>query len=216
LTLSILDNKDRELEINATDDLPIEMFIPRDINVPIPMFVEENMTQVIPPQRGTWRYSRQFFIYYVNITQVNPNLTISVHLELKPVSRNISYFVIYRLDQIPAYNSTDKLFDGSAMLCDEILTEEINYYTFYIDNIKTVGHKSLFFGVRELKEEDICSIDELSSITDEPYGFLFDYFIRIYSSGCYYLNQLGFWKSDGMKVKPLVHFYDLIKLVVLI
>ena len=51
---------------------PSKCLFQRDINVPIPMFVEENMTQVIPPQRGTWRYSRQFFIYYVNITQVNP------------------------------------------------------------------------------------------------------------------------------------------------
>ncbi len=216
MTFSILDDEDHELEINATDDSPIEMFIPRDINVPIPTFLGESMTHVIPPESGTSRYNRQFFIYYVNITQINPNLTVSIHFELKPVSRNISYFMIYKLDEIPAYNSTDKLFDGSAMLCGETLDNETDYYTFYIDNLKTAGHKSLFLGIRESEENDNCSIDELSSITDEPYGFLDNYFIRIYSSGCYYLNQIGFWKSDGMKVNPLVHFYDLIKLVVLI
>jgi hypothetical protein len=200
LTLSVLNNKDEELKINTTNDLPIEMFIPRDVNLPIPIFKEENMTTVIPPRRGTFKINRQFFIHYVNITQVNPNLTVSIHFELKPMERNISYFIIYKFDQVPAYNSTHQSFNESKMFCHENLTDEMNYYKYYIDNVKTEGYKSLFIGIRELGEKDKCSIDVLPQITDQPYGFLKNYFVRIYSSGCYYLNKRGYWTSDGMKV----------------
>jgi hypothetical protein len=77
----------------------------------------------------------------------------------------------------------------------------MGYYSHYVDNIKTAGHKSLFLGIRELEEKDECSRNSLPKITDQPYRFLSNYSIRIYSSGCYYLDDKGRWKSDGMKVK---------------
>jgi len=63
------------------------MSIPRDINSPIPSFIRKNMTIIIPPERGTYKVNRQYFIYCINITQINPNLTISIHFELKPFDR---------------------------------------------------------------------------------------------------------------------------------
>jgi len=95
------------------------MFIPRDINLPIPSFIKKNMTSVIPPEHGTYKVNRQFFIYYINITQINPNLTISIHFELKPFDREISYGIIYKLDNVPAYNSTHISIDGWEMFCHE-------------------------------------------------------------------------------------------------
>jgi hypothetical protein len=117
LTLSILDNQDKELQINTTNDFPIEMFIPRDINLPIPIFFEKNMTEIVPPKQGTFEINRQFFISFINITQNNPNLTISIHLDLKPSNNETSYAIIYKLDHVPAYNSTDISIDGSTMFC---------------------------------------------------------------------------------------------------
>ena len=117
--MSILDDNVEEVQINATDNAPIEMFIPRDINLPIPVFIEQELEDIIPPKRGTWKTNRQFFIYYVNITQINPNVTVSIHLELQPVNREISYGIIYGIDRVPAYNSTDHSIDGSAMFCSK-------------------------------------------------------------------------------------------------
>jgi len=82
----------------------------------------------------------------------------------------------------------------------------MDYYKYYVDNIKTAGHKSLFVGIRELGENEICLINSLPEITDQPYGFLSNYSVRIYSSGCYYLDEKGRWKSNGMKVKIIFLF----------
>lgn len=121
MTLSILDKDDREIQVNATMESPIEMFIPRDVNLPIPPFIEQDMTTTIAPKKGSAKYNRQFFISYVNIAQKNPNLTISVHLNLRPINKQISYVMIYAFDRVPAYNSTDQSFDGWAMFCFDSL-----------------------------------------------------------------------------------------------
>jgi hypothetical protein len=99
------------------------MFIPRDINLPIPIFLKQNVTFVVPPKRGTFKVNRQFFIYYVNLTQTNPNITVSVHFELKPENRKISYAIIYKFETMPAYNSTHKSIDGSIIFCYQSLSE---------------------------------------------------------------------------------------------
>ncbi len=77
------------------------------------------MTQEISPIRGTSKINRQFFIYYINITQTNPDLTTSVHLELKPLNKTNSYVIIYKFDEAPVYNSTHTSIDGSTMFCSE-------------------------------------------------------------------------------------------------
>ena len=79
----------------------------------------------------------------------------------------------------------------------------MDYYRYYIDNNKTAGFQSLYLGIRELKEKEECNDDVLPVITDAPYAFSSNFSMRLYSSGCYYLDRQGFWKSDGMKVKTL-------------
>lgn len=81
------------------------------------------------------------------------------------------------------------------------LVDDTDYHSFYVDNEKTAGHKGLFVGIRELDEQEICSMNSLPKIKDNPYRFLNNYLIRIYSSGCYYLDHKRRWKSNGMKVK---------------
>jgi hypothetical protein len=82
----------------------------------------------------------------------------------------------------------------------------MDYYTYYVDNNKIAGHESFFVGIRELEKKEICSKDSLPEITNQPYRFLNNYFVRVYSSGCYYLDNKGRWKSNGMIVKLLFLF----------
>jgi hypothetical protein len=102
------------------------MFIPRDVNLPIPPFIEQNISTFVPPKRGTFKVNRQFFIYLINIKPLNPNITISMHFELKPVDPKISYMIIYKFNTVPAYNSTAVSIDGSEMFCSESLWKIFN------------------------------------------------------------------------------------------
>ncbi len=84
-------------------------------------------------------------------------------------------------------------------------------YTYFIDNQQTSGHQSIVFGLRELNSTeiiDLCSITSINSnppITNQRLNFTSDYELRIYTSGCYYLDTNNNWQSDGLRVR-LVFF----------
>jgi hypothetical protein len=90
------------------------------------------------------------------------------------------------------------------------LTNE-SIYTYFIDNQQTSGHQSIVFGLRELNSTetiDVCSITSINSnapITNEQLNFTSNYELRIYTSGCYYLDTNNNWQSDGLEVS-LVFF----------
>jgi hypothetical protein len=90
------------------------------------------------------------------------------------------------------------------------LTSE-NIYTYFIDNQQTSGHQSIVFGLRELNSTeivDVCSNTSINSnppITNERLNFTSNYELRIYTSGCYYLDTNNNWQSDGLEVS-LVFF----------
>ncbi len=86
-------------------------------------------------------------------------------------------------------------------------------YTYFIDNQKTVGHQSVIVGLRELNSSemiDFCSNSPITSppITNERFNFTSNYEIRIYTSGCYYLDTNNNWQSDGLIVGSLTNHYQ--------
>jgi hypothetical protein len=92
------------------------------------------------------------------------------------------------------------------------LTNE-SIYTFFIDNQKTVGHQSVIVGLRELNLTEMTHVCSNSSITQPPitndhFNFTSDYELRIYTSGCYYLDVNNNWQSDGLVVGPLTNHYE--------
>jgi hypothetical protein len=85
------------------------------------------------------------------------------------------------------------------------LTSE-SIYTYFIDNQQTSSHQSIIFGLRELNSTetvDVCSITSINSnppITNQRLNFTSNYELRIYTSGCYYLDTNNNWQSDGLVV----------------
>jgi hypothetical protein len=76
---------------------------------------------------------------------------------------------------------------------------------YYIDNKQISIHQSIIFGLRELTSqefEEICVNNSTKnlSIINKDSNFTSDYYLRIYSSGCYYLDQFNNWQSDGLLV----------------
>ncbi|CAF4409745.1 unnamed protein product, partial [Adineta steineri] len=52
------------------------------------------------------------------------------------------------------------------------------------------------------------SINTSLPITDESINFTSNYELRIYTSGCYYLDENNSWKSDGLIVGSLTNHYE--------
>jgi hypothetical protein len=69
----------------------------------------------------------------------------------------------------------------------------------------------MIYGLRELTSiefEDIClnNFKDKFSIENSNSHFTSNYQIRIYTSGCYYLDQFNNWQSDGLIVCFISYF----------
>jgi hypothetical protein len=112
-----------------------------------------------------------------------------VHFEIHPLESNLSYLFIYKFDQLPLLNSSINQIDGWRLFCPSNLTNE-SLYTYFIDNNRTSGHRSIVFGLRELTSFE-CSNNSMDNppITNNRFNFTSDYELQIYTSGCYYLDK---------------------------
>ncbi|CAF4451521.1 unnamed protein product, partial [Adineta steineri] len=54
---------------------------------------------------------------------------------------------------------------------------------------------------------DVCSNSSITylPITNERFNFTSNYQLRIYTSGCYYIDNNNQWKSEGLIVGPLTN-----------
>lgn len=77
-------------------------------------------------------------------------------------------------------------------------------HTHFLDNQRTMTRQSLIFGLRELNSTEDCFNQSISQppISDEPFHFSANYELRVFTSGCYYLDEDNKWQSDGLVVGP--------------
>ena len=202
VSLTIFDKYgENEVGIETNLSQPIEWIIPHDPNLILPPMAFQNVTTI--------SHHQLFHLHYVNITS---RLSISVHLEIRPLNRSIGYLLIYKFDQIPQLNSSINQIDGWTLLCPLNLSNE-SIYTYFIGNQQTLDHRSLVFGLRELNSTELDNICLNSSIKyppviDQQYNFTLDYELRVYTSGCYYLDSNSQWQSDQVQVGPLTNHYQ--------
>ena len=183
ISFSLFDSNGNEISL----DYSIEIFIPRDPNRILPPMIVQNVT------------SRQqlFNFHYVNITTI---LSISVHIEIEPLNSSVGYLLIYKFDKIPKLNQSIYQIDGWTVFCPS------NFHSFFFDNEQTRNHESLVFGLRELNSSEIhlyClnnNSQMTPPITNERFNFTSNYGLRVYSSGCYFLDENNQWNDRGLRV----------------
>ena len=179
ISFSLFNSNGNEISL----DYPIEIFIPRDPNRILPPMILQNVT-----------FRQELFdFHYVNITTV---LSISVHIEIESLNSSVGYLLIYKFDKIPQLNEID----GWSILCPK------DFHSFFIDNEQTRNHKSLVFGLRELNSSEILlyclnNNPQLNPpITNERFNFTSNYKLRVYSSGCYFLDENNEWNDRRLRV----------------
>lgn len=192
ITFSILDGNGRE---QFLIDHPYRFLIPRDPTMTPPALVSQNVTSL-----NTTPHHLLFHFHSISINQTK-NLTNSIHIEIQPFNDRIAYFFIARFDRLPQMNDNHRW----TFLCPTLLTRD-QIYRIHFDNRQTQDHHSLIFGLRELNQTEFdnhcsnLSINASQPQFNQPFHFLFNYALRVYSSGCYYLDQNNQWQSDGLIV----------------
>ena len=198
LSFSILDGDGNEVSIRADPSQPIEIIIPRDENLLLPPMILQNVTAL-----SLVAHAQTFNLHFVNLS--TQAASFSMHLQLRPLTGNLSYLLIYKFDQSPRLNSSISDMDGWSLLCSSSL------YTHFLNNQQTNGHQSIIFGVRQLNSTEVdhwCSNPSTHlnpPRSDQPFRFTDNYELRLYTSGCFYLDADHRWRSDGLQVGPLTN-----------
>ena len=203
LLVTFVDEYGNEVQVNTTAGKPIEFFIPRDINLVVSPMIMQNVSSLIVDSLIN---NRQFNLHFINITQSNSNITISIHFEMHSLDDTLGYMLIYKFDDIPQLNNSINQIDGWSILCPQNRSTD-NLLTYFIDNEKTPGHESTIFGVRELNSTEFQMYCVNTStnilITDRVFNFSSNYEVRIFTSGCYYLDSDNNWQSNGVSVSNI-------------
>lgn len=110
ISLTVLDENGMERSIQASENEPIEFFIPREPNLIFP---------AMTPQNATSKSSEEPFLVDLNQFLVNRNLTVSLHFEIRPDDTSLGYLFIYRFDKQPKWNSGKYEMDGWVLFCPE-------------------------------------------------------------------------------------------------
>ncbi|CAF3648646.1 unnamed protein product [Rotaria socialis] len=204
ISLSVLNRDGSVIPIRNNTEDPIEFIIPRDSNFRVPTMNLQNVTSAKNSE------NQNFYLHYVNITQANKNLSMSLHFEMRPLDKDLAYLFIYRFDRPPQLNTLVDHTDGSALWCTLDLAKN-GYYSLFIDNHRTAEHHSVVFGLRELNStetEQYCqyySVNNGLPLSDRAFNFTANYEIRVYQSGCFYLDSNNNWQSDGLSVSMQIN-----------
>ena len=204
ISLTIVDQNGNDISLKTDANNPMTIMIPRDPNLSIPPMILQDVISLNSTQNN-----QSFHYHYINITSA---FSISAHIEFRPLNVNLSYLFIFKLDNLPQWNQ----FDGWTIFTPSHLTTE-NTYRYFVDNQQTANHRSILFGIRELNSTEILHFGAKSSlkslpIIDRKLNFTSNYELRLYTSGCYYLDENNNWKSDHMLVRKS-SFIFLFKLI---
>jgi hypothetical protein len=178
----------------------VEIIIPRDPSFRLPPMFQHNVTSMTNDSLD----HRLFKLRSIDFDPTSSPL-FGLHLEVHPLSINLSYLMIYRFDRSPVLNSFLSQVDGWSLFCRPSTNESV--YTHFFANNQTFGHHSLIFGLRQLNSTEIiesCSTSIVGPpLTDQRFHFTSNYERRLYTSSCYYFDEKSEeWKSDGLTVGP--------------
>ena len=111
VSLSLLDKDGNEVRMNASVDEPIMFFIPRDSSLILPVMELQNVTLKNTEQA--------FHLNVISLSQfvINSNLTVSLHFEIRPSEKDLSYLFIYKFDGTPQLNSLKNDIDDWYLFC---------------------------------------------------------------------------------------------------
>jgi hypothetical protein len=105
ISLSLLDQDGNDLTLHTT----VELVIPRDPTLIIPPMFLQNATS-LPASP----HHQLFNLHHVDLSGMSD---VSVHLELHPLSINLSYLLIYRFDRSPVLETSVQQIDGWTLFC---------------------------------------------------------------------------------------------------
>jgi hypothetical protein len=188
-SLVFLDEQLNEMRWNDSR----EFFIFRDPTFDLPPLIEQNVTANPTSDK------QDFF----DLSHLNDNLIYSIHLELSTQDTNLFYLIVYQFNSRSLIKDL-KLIDGWKTFCSNGTSSN---FTLMIASFPRSQFHSILFAIRQLNRGetiDLCLHQSPPTSFANARSFSSNYFLRVYLSGCFYLDNHQRWKSHELiEVGPL-------------
>lgn len=113
VSLALFDENGHEITFETDTSNPIEIIIPRDPNLRLPAMARQNVTP-----NNTNLTTKLFNLHAVTLKSLdNPNLNVSLHIEIQPMNITLAYLFIFKYDSAPVLNSSTNRTDGWTIFC---------------------------------------------------------------------------------------------------
>ena len=219
VSYSLYDENSNEIEVN-NQTKPIEFWISRDKSVPIEEFklidaVNASMINISAPDSLSLLHGSQlingFLVNGFNLSGSNA----SIHIQIKPVKRSLSYLTLLKFGDNPILNEKNAYYDILNLFCPNDLIHEQNdsFYLIFANMVSVNALQGYVgFSVIEINSSRLdCQNKTNNRVTtlieaiknqtsSNQRSFSNNYWLRIYSSGCYYINSSNIWTSYGMEI----------------
>ena len=187
LEFSIYDEQQTEIIVKNQDN---------SINIWIPKNVQDNSFELINVTLNSSNGGQFINGMYVNGFNLN-GANQSIHIQLKPNNFNISYLVLVKFGE----NPTLKSYDLSNIFCPQDLNAADNVYLTFANISRVNGYKGYVgYSILELNSTN-CFNKSLYSIQNLNGSFSDNFWLRVFTSGCYYMDTItNKWSSYGMEI----------------
>ncbi|CAF3839178.1 unnamed protein product [Rotaria sp. Silwood1] len=189
--LKIFEIDENKLFVTLSLSESIEIIIPRDKNLQLPTIILQNVTNLTNNET-------YFHFNYFNITH-HMNLSTSLHVEIQPNNKNLAYFTIIYFDNVS--NLDINQIDEWKLFCPH--DNEKDPYSLFFNNTRIKNHHMVVLGIREVDTKSYCFDKNLTFpwlYDQKKVHFTDDYSLRVFMSGCYYLDENNEWRADNLIV----------------
>ena len=116
ISFSILDRNGNELSFPTLSNNSYRFVIPRDVNLILPPMTLQNVTSM-----NSTPHHLLFNLHYVDLSQLN-GISVSIHIEMKPLNSSLAYLLVYKFDSSPVLNSSMSQIDHWSLFCPSKLS----------------------------------------------------------------------------------------------
>ena len=219
LSYTLYDEFNQEIAV-SNQVKPIEFWISRDTNVAIEPFklinaVNASLINISSSDAISLLHGSQLINgFLVNGFNMSGGVNASIHIQLKPVNKSLSYLTLLKFGDNPSLQTNNKNYDVLNLFCPSDLVNEQNdsFYLIFANMSSVNGYKGYVgFSIIEIDTSQLdCHnksnnpVDKLINLTQNQTvnrNFSDNYWLRIYSSGCYYIDKTtNEWISNGMEI----------------
>ena len=210
IDFSLYDENIKEINVE-NQKKSLEFWIPKDINMPIEPYQLIDLVNATQNQSNLT--NNQMFNSF-NLTGSN----VSIHIQIKPNNnqdKSIGYLALLKFGANPVLtqsknNINNKYYDMANLFCPKDLKISLNdsFYLLFANMTQVNGFKGYVgFAIREINcfNKSMENIDTIIENILNSNDKMNDnnYWLRIYASGCYYMDPLTkMWSSNGMEILP--------------